>query len=563
VNPVVYGLFRFPSSYRKFRRFRQIVGVLAKHGFADMAKRTGLRRAWLGMKLIVSLGKWKGEGPLSTGQRLRMVCEELGPTFVKFGQLLASRADLLPQDVTTELALLQDHVAPFPYEEVRRTIEDRFGLRVADIFKEFGETPIAAASIAQVHRAVLHDGTVVAVKVRRPNIEKLILRDLEVLHSLGVYIDGQMPELSHLHSTELVDEFARNITQEMDFRAEVRNMERFAANFENDPDLLIPAVVHQFSSEDIITMDYVDGIKVTNAEEIASLPISPEQIAKVGTRVLLKSIFEDRFFHADPHPGNFLVTRDGQVCLLDFGMMGHVEESRMEEMLSFMVALVSSDSEMLVHTILQAGLGPEDLNERSFRRDLELMMAQFSTCTLEDLNIEQLLRLATDVIFRHRIRLPADLLMVGRAITTMEGIAHDIYPAFVPLQAVQPYLMSLFLKRALDPTQHTGLIIDALLDWGAFLRSLPNELPPILKRLGKGEFKVILTEKPHPTAIKENNRRTNRLVAGFMGVSGAALSIHCLEHCTVLPGWVSATLLAGSVSLSLWVVASLLRRDGL
>ncbi len=562
MNPV-YGLFRFPSSYRKFRRFRQIVGVLAKHGFADMAKRTGLRRAWLGMKLIVSLGKWKGQDPLSTGERLRMVCEELGPTFVKFGQLLASRADLLPQDVTTELALLQDRVAPFPYEEVRQTIEDRFGVQVADIFKEFDETPIAAASIAQVHRATLHDGTVVAVKVRRPNIENLVLRDLEVLHSLAVYIDGQMPELSHLHSAELVDEFARNVTQEMDFRGEVRNMERFSANFENDPDIRIPAVVHQFSSVDVITMDFIDGVKVTNAAEIASLPISPEQIARVGTRVLLKSVFEDRFFHADPHPGNFLVTRDGQVCLLDFGMMGHVEESRMEEMLSFMVALVSSDSEMLVHTILQAGLAPEELNERSFRRDLELMMAQFSTCTLEDLNIEQLLRLATDVIFRHRIRLPADLLMVGRAITTMEGIAHDIYPAFVPLQAVQPYLMSLFLKRALDPTQHTGLVIDALLDWGTFLRNLPNELPPILKRLGKGEFKVVLTEKPHPTALRESNRRTNRLVAGIMGVSGSSLSIYCLEHCTVLPGWVSATFLAGSVSLSLWVVASLLRRDGL
>ena len=559
----LYAFFKFSSSYRKLRRIKDIAGVLAMHGFGDIATRIGLRRFWRRVKRLVTLGR-AGEGPVipTSGERLRVVCEELGPTYVKFGQMLASRPDLFPPDVIVELSRLQDQVPPFSFDRVQMVLETQLDKAPADVFASIDETPLAAASVAQVHKAVLHTGEVVALKVKRPDAETTIREDLEVLKIVAKYLEENFEELGYVQPVLLVEEFARILKMEMDFRNEVRNMIRFAENFKDEPILRIPRPYEEYCTKDLIVMEYMDGVKVTQVADWSEFPQEPKAIAEIGTRLLLRSVFEHRFYHADPHAGNFMVDREGHICLLDFGMMGYVAEARMEEMLSFMVGLASYDTEMLVESILQAGLGPADLDVRGLKRDLEIMLQQYAHCSLEDLRLEPLIRQAVEVVFKYRITLPTDLLGVARAVSTMEGLGRQIYPAFTPLEAVQPYLISLFLRRALDPTQQSGHLVDMVLDWATLARELPQDIKDIVRRIKKGELVVQYEDRNFKKATLEANRRTNRTagaVVALAGVAGAGL----LTLFPDIPHFIPITGAVLSFFMSVWVVRGIRRSGGM
>ena len=556
------GLWRLAASYRSARRFRRILGVLARHGFADVASRTGLRRLWGAIRLVLTMGRARDQLRPSTGERLRKVCEELGPTFVKFGQVLASRKDLLPEDVTTQLARLQDQVPPFPFEKVQEVLEREIPESVDEVFARIDPEPIAAASIAQVHRAELTDGTQVVLKVMRPGIRKTVQEDLSVLKMLARYLKDNVDEISHMRPVELVEEFARTLTLEMDFHVEVRNMERFKANFAHDDMLIVPQAFKKHCGRELIVMEYVKGCKVTETKCLKDYPITNLEVAQAGTRLLLESIFEHRFFHADPHPGNWLITPEGRICLLDFGMMGSVPERRMEEMLSFMVALVSNDAEMLVDVILKAGLAPSDLDRRGFARDIDLMMTQFASLHLEDMQIEEIMRSATNTVFKHRIQMPTDLLMVGRALGTMEGIAREIHPQFAPLEAVQPYLISTFLKRALDPSVQSAIIMDGVLNWASLLKRLPSDVEDLTLKLKEGRFRIQVEDPDAGAARLESNRRANRAIGAGLTLGGGVLSVHLMNF-PGLESWIAPTCIGLTALMGLWVLRGVFRSGGM
>lgn len=556
-------LLHLPVSLRRMGRMRRILSVLARHGFADVARRSGIHSVWRGAITVATLGRARGRRGLTTGERLRAVFEELGATFIKFGQMLANRRDLLPESVTSQLAHLQDDVPPFAFEEVEPDLEKCWGRSVSEVFEELNRVPIAAASIGQVHRGVLKDGRVVAVKVRRPGIRGNVRKDLDVLVALARYLGEAVPEWSHLQLPGMVEEFSRTMMLEMDFRNEVRNLQRFGLNFKHEAALRVPQAIEEYCCEDAIVMDFVDGVKIGPDTPWDTLAITPQEVAEIGVRVMLKSIFEDRFFHADPHPGNFLVEPGGKVALLDFGMMGHIEEPRMAEMLSFMVALVSNDAQMLVETVLEAGLANEDVDRRALQRDAEMMMSIYKTASLRELNMEELIRQATDVVFRHRIRLPSDLVMVARALSTMEGIAQQIYPQFVPLEAMQPYLLSLFLRKGIDPTPYAEIVTERLFDWADLLAELPRDLTQVMRRLKKGEIKVHLDDPALEQREDAATRRTNRMVGAVVGLGGSGLSLWCLESCTSVPSWFSGTCLVASGLMTLWVVWGIVRSGGM
>jgi len=558
----LYSLFKVSTSYKKFKRVRGIFVVLARHGLADVAARSGLRRMWQGIKWFFSLGRAKKQLPPSVGERLREAFEEAGPTFVKFGQLLANRPDIIPPYIIKELSKLQDQVPPFPYEEARRRVQDELGTPLSDVFESFDETPLAAASIAQVHKARLKSGGLVAVKVMRAGAEQTGRQDLAALKDLARYLQQSVEELSQIHPVSLVEEFSRTMSLEMDFRNEVRNMERYARNFADEPELKVPVPYKEFCTSRVIVMEYLDGVKITQLKDLGSLPIEPAKIAEIGTRILLRSVFEHRFFHADPHPGNFLIGRDGKVCLLDFGMMGFVDESRMEQLLSFMVALVSYDTDMLVETILNAGLAPSDLDIEAFRRDVEFMMNQFAGLSLEEIQVDVLLQTAAETVFKHRVSLPTDLLMVGRALSTMEGIAVAIYPEFKPLEAVSPYLISLFVKRAINPSRQSDELVNAVADWISVARKLPHDLADAMQRLKKGEFLLRIEHKYHPKRSLEANRRTNRMV-GMAMVLGLTASSFYLFSLPAVPQAIPIGALVSSFLLGCWVLWGTWRSGGM
>jgi len=553
---------RLPQSYKKLKRFKDIASILARHGFADVATRTRFGRVVRVTRKIVSLGFWKEKEAMPTGERIRTICEELGPTFIKFGQMLANRPDLVPPDVILELAKLQDRVPPFEFATVKEILVRELDRPVDEVFESIEQDALAAASIAQVHRARLRTGEQVVIKVKRPGLEQVIREDLAVLRDIAAYIQDNFEGVGHINPRSIVEEFARTFSQETDLSIEVCNMERYASNFEDEPLFRIPTPFRELCTPNLIVMEYLEGTKVTEVGDWEAFPIGPDEIAEIGTRHLLRSVFEFRFFHADPHPGNFMIAPDGTICLLDFGMMGFIDEARMEEMLAFMVALVSQDSQMLVETIMEAGLAPPRIDMRSFRRDVELMMNRFTTLTLEELDIESLIRTAVETISRHRIALPTDLLMVARALTTIEGIARRIYPEFEPLSSVQPYLISLFLKRALDPTYQSTLLVDSVLSWASLARRLPQDLTDVLKLLKAGELTIRIDDTYAMKVARQKARTTNRFTGALLAGAGVAGSIF-LAGVESLPEWMSVVSFGASFLVALWVVAGIRKSGGM
>jgi ubiquinone biosynthesis protein len=558
----LYRALKLAGSFKKLRRFRDIASILARHGFADVASRTRFGKVLRVARKIVSLGHWKEKEAISTGARLRSICEELGATFIKFGQVLANRPDLLPQEVITELSRLQDEVPPFPFDEVRRILAAELGTDPDELFEAIDGKPLAAASIAQVHRARLRSGEEVVIKVKRPGLEQTVREDLAVLRDIAAYIEDNFPELEHIRPRSLVEEFARTFAMEMDLRAEARNLERFARNFEDEPAVRVPRVFKALSTSDVLVMEYLRGFKVTQVKDWSSFPRKPQEIAEIGTRLLLRSVFEYRFYHADPHPGNFMVSPDGTICLLDFGMVGYVSESRMEDLLSFMVGLVSYDSQILVESILEAGLAPATLKVREFQRDVELMMNQFASLSLEEMDLEFLLRTAIETIYKHRISLPTDLLGVARAISTMEGIARQIYPEFNPLQAVQPYLISLFVKRALDPAHQADQLVDGVLNLGGLVRQIPKDFSDALKRLKEGELTLRVNDVHALETARTEARSRNRFVGSLLSLTGVGASFF-LHSLPTVPEWVPWTSFSASFLIAVWVVNGIRRSGGM
>lgn len=557
----LYRFIRLHGAYKKLRRVKDIAAILARHGFADVAHRTRLGNVLRVARKIVSLGHWKDKEAISTGARLRSICEELGATFIKFGQVLATRPDLLGPEVIAELSQLQDNVPPFPFEQVEEIITAQLGGPISEVFASLDPKPIAAASIAQVHCGYLVNGDKVALKVKRPNLDKSVRQDLAVMRDIAAYIEDNFDGIEHIHPRSIVEEFARTMGMEMDLRSEARNIERFARNFEDESNVRVPRVYQEHSSASLLVMEFMDGRKVTQVENWDDFPMTPKEIAELGTRLLLRSVFEFRFYHADPHPGNFMIGPDGKVCLLDFGMVGFVGESRVEELLSFMVALVSHDARMLVEAILQSGLAPATLEVREFTRDVEFLMNQFSTLRIEEMDLEMMLRMAIETIYKHRISLPADLLGVARAISTMEGIARQIYPQFSPVEAVQPYFISLFIKRALDPAHQAEQIVDGVMDMLAAARRLPEDLADVIMRLKRGELKLKVedTRAIEVARIRAAamNHAAGAMVAG-VGVAGSAL-LYALPS---VPEWVAIVSLASSFLVSINVLRNLRKSGG-
>ena len=512
-------MLRLPQYARNLQRLRFILGVVVSHGFGHVLQQAGLARllpftgGGLAMRADQSL---RGE---SWEVRVRLALESLGPTFVKLGQMMATRPDLIPMSLIHELQKLQDDVAPFKFPAVRRLIQDELGVPLSEAFAAFDEAPLAAASIAQVHRARLHDGAEVVVKVQRPNLEQRIHTDLDLLMIIAEQLEERIAEARQFRPVELVENFARSIKRETDFENERENIERFRKQFAAEPGLHLPRTWPELSSLRVLTMEFIDGCKVTDKAQLEAWGVDTKHVAQLGTKLVMSAIFEHGFFHADPHPGNFFVLPDGRLALIDFGMMGSLDRERVDEMLAFLAAILLADPEMLVSQLMDLGLLDDTVDVRALRTEIHELLSRYYGMEIGALDIGVFITEVFETIIRYDVRMPADLLLVGKSVTTMEGIARQIQPDFNPMLELRPYLIRLYARRALDPNTYSRRIWRVAHDWWGLARSLPNDVRGLARRARDGELQINVNDTGHNERLVRVERQVNRVIVGVACVA--------------------------------------------
>ena len=511
------------------RRYREIVTVLVKYGFIDVVERLHLSSYLAaGRRLLATAGRRRLEPDLPRAQRLRMACEELGPTFIKFGQALSTRTDLLPRDLASELARLQDNVAPLPPGAAERAIEAALGQPVDVLFARFDAQPLAAASIAQVHRARLHTGEEVAVKVRRPDIGARIERDLVLLAHLAALTERHVTDAALYSLPGLVGEFASTIRREQDLAREGRIIERFAAHFAGDPTVAFPRVCWELTAPAVLTMEFLDGVKVS----AVGTPEAPDTDARVvaarGADAVLRQILEHGLFHADPHPGNILILPGNVVAFIDFGIVGRVTRTLRRQLADTIRAIWQRDSDRLaaiVTTVAQAQR-PVDLADLS--RDLDEMLDAYADVPIGQLSMAEIFASVTTAVSKHRLKLPADLLLLIKAVATIEGVGREIDPGFRMVEHAMPVVERLTLAQH-SPRTLARRAAGAGREVLGLARGLPRDLAAIARKAAGDGLRVQFVHRNLDYFVREMDRASNRLsfaiVIGAI-VVGSAVVVH-------------------------------------
>ena len=489
----------------QLRRLRDIAQVLVKYGFQDAAARLRLvpraRRA-----------SFKGDGRtarMATARRLRLALEDLGPTFVKFGQALSTRADLLPPDFITEFSKLQDDVPALPTGVAEATIAAELGRPVEEVFAAFDPVPIAAASIAQVHRATLASGERAAVKVRRPGIGPVIEGDLAILGQLARLAERYLADADLLQPTRLVREFARAIRREQDLLREGRTIDRFRQNFAGDETVFVPRVHWDCTTPAVLTMEFVDGVKVSDLAA-AGDGYDRAVVARRGVTAVLAQVLTHGLFHADPHPANIFVLPGNVICFLDFGTVGRLDPRMRDRLTSAVHAVVREKADRLADAVLDIAEPTDEIDRQELRRDVAEIVDSYAGVTLNDLALGEVFRDAASVMARHRLRFPPDLMLLAKSLVTIVGVGRQLDPSFQLLEHAKPMLEKV-LRDRLSPAGVAAQIGEAGRDMAEALQAIPRDVREILRKARRDRLQIQFVHRNLDFFVQEMDRASNRL----------------------------------------------------
>lgn len=422
-----------------------------------------------------------------------MALEELGPTFVKLGQLLSNRTDLLPLELIEELSGLQDRVQPLEWKKIRESLREEIGQDVKQVFRELDEEAAASASIAQVHRAVLRSGEEVAIKIQRPGIRKTIETDLEILAYVARLAERYLPASRYLGPTGLVKEFRKHLTRELDFSRERQNMERFRSSYRNRRGLIVPRTYPKHCTERLLVMDYVHGVKasILHTEEARQrLPdYNPAAVARRGADLMLEQILIHGFFHADPHPGNIMVLPGNVICFLDFGQMGRLHEAERGHLVDAISGVVSRDGARVADSLLQLTRCNRAMEYDELVEEVQDLVDDYLDRPLKEVNIAQLFTELLGLVVNHGIQVPSSLLMVAKALLTIEGVGMNIYPEFTLQPALEGVTRQVFIQK-LKPERVTKVGLRTLMEYANFFRDLPTDAGGLVRQLRAGQLTV-------------------------------------------------------------------------
>jgi ubiquinone biosynthesis protein len=565
-------LFRANAGIREMRRFGTIARVLAKHGFGDLVDRRAGRNG--GRPEMTFEQKLTSRPGFPSPRRIRLALEELGPSFVKLGQLMSTRADIFPPDYIDEFKKLQDQVPPTPFPEIRRVLESELKRPLNRIFQEFDSQPVAAASVGQVHVARLFSDEKVAVKVIRPGIEKKIQEDIRLMYFLANRIEKTFEVGRILGVVNVVQEFERVIFRELDMLIEAGSIEKFAYNFKNDDEIYIPKVYWDYSTKSVLVMEHIDGIKMDQVEAMRPLGIDPKEIALIGLRSFSRQLMKYGFFHADPHPANTLVMPDGRVSLVDFGITGYLDDEMMHQIANLFLGYAEHDYDMVMDALLEAGLiNDETMDLKAFRTDLKDMSESFYGRSLQHISVKDVYDQLMQLVLKYRIRLPRNLLLLLKTFIQTEALGKILGSDASILEVTKPYAREL-LQRGYDARsmfKNIGRDARAL---AGYSRSIPQYVNAVLKAAAGGKQRVELVHSGFESLNTHLEKSVNRLTIGVViaaSIIAAALVLNSSEKVLELSGTVlglqkiSLTALFGltgyiiATVLGIWLIVSILR----
>ncbi|HWR57691.1 MAG TPA: AarF/ABC1/UbiB kinase family protein [Thermodesulfovibrionales bacterium] len=558
--------FRLSRTYRSARRLQQIVNVFLKHGFGRVIDQIHLGRYIPFRKRLRAFGQWPTlKGP-TVPERLRTAFEELGPSFIKLAQILSSRPDLITAQFANEFRKLQDEVPPFPVSEARQIIEEELKQPLDKVFREFDDRPVAAASIAQVHHAKLIDGSDVIVKVQRPGIKEQIETDIDILVVAARLLERHVPESRFFNPVGIVEEFSRTVMREMDFVGEAKNCSRFKMNFENTPDVYIPAVYSQFVTEKVLVMERVQGVRIDDIAGIVAMGVDRKALVGVSVSAYFKMVLEDGYFHADPHPGNLLVMPDGKLAFVDFGIVGRVTPEMIETMANTFLSLIHKDFDRLIDLYVELGYVSEDVDLERFRRefktDLLFFLEPLYGRTLIEVNFAQYLDIITHVALKHRMRIPSDLLLINKALLILENIGRELDPNLDFIAAAEPYA-SRIVKDRYNPSKIYEKMVRNAMEFGNFFAVFPKQMKRIVQKILRDDIHIKLSHSGLDRFITDMDRSSNRITFGL--IISAILVSSAIMHSTGAGPKVFGLSVLGILSfgmaflMGIWLIISIIR----
>ena len=492
------------------RRYREIVTVFARHGFGLFLERFGIYQSLKMKRERSDAGTAADNAGVSAGERLRAALEELGPAFVKLGQILSTRPDILPAGVISELQKLQDSVKPFPFSEAKELIETELEDRLENLYSEFGTEPAAAASIAQVYRARLISGKPVAVKVQRPGIERTISLDLDILKDLARLIDRHTSYGNLYDCSGMVAEFESTIKNELNFIKEGENVDLFRKNFSREPDITAPKIRWIYTTERVLTMEYVEGIRIDDLDALDRAGIDRKKLAERLAASVCNQILRDGFFHADPHPGNLRVAPDGTIVFLDFGMVGYLNEVRKRTISDFFIGLTTQDAGRVVRAAVDMDAVPSRVNMRQFERDIDQIIEKYLSTPMSEIRIDQLLYDVFRIAFTNHIKIPREFTLLSKTLGTLQGLLEKLDPELDSLTVAEPIAKKLVLQ-SFSVKRIGGEIKKDLWKYRDLFHMLPAAMLKLLTKLEEDDFAVQLEWKEADRLQRQLERIANRM----------------------------------------------------
>lgn len=519
-------------------RYREIAKQISKSGFGYIIEEIGLDKVIsLPRRLLLRQGN---EEVLEKtyAERIRLFIESMGTTFIKLGQIASTRGDLLPPELIKELEKLQSHVAPFPAEVARSTIEESLGASIDEIFMIFDDEPVGSASIGQVHRAMLHSGEDVAVKVQRPNIEGTVRTDLEILRHLAKLLEANLEWAKNYQVTDMIDEFSFALLNELDYTIEARNVERIGKTHANDPNVKIPNIFWDYTTKNVMVMDFIKGIPVNHFDTLDELNIDRSKLAETLAKAIFKQIFEDGYFHGDPHPGNVSVLEDGTLVFLDFGMIGRLTSDLKTNFGSLLISLMKKDASGVVKAIVKMGVVPADVSMKQLNREAEIMRDKYYDVPLSKLNFSDAVNDLFSISNKYKIRLPQDFTILAKTLLTLEGVVSKLDPDFSIMDVAEPFGKSLLFDRY-NPKNVIENQIDDAQQIASELRDVTANVHQFSKGLKNSNLPIEIDLKGRTQFSKHLDRVINRL----------SFSIVLLAFSIIMVGLIVGSALLGEGSI--------------